>query len=273
MGTYRPSRRHVVGLVAAAALVLLLGACGGNGGGGSSTPAATRSPAPATGTRAAGTPSATATAPSGGAKVNDEPVAFATTDGVTIRGHLYSTPGPQRKAVIFAHMFPSDQRSWTAFAQEVAATGIAALTLDFRGYGETGGSKDVPKIDRDLSAAVRFLKARDYPQVYLVGASMGGTAALKVAVAESVAGVVTVSAPVEFQGLDARNDVPTLRMRLLFIASRDDGSAPASAGFFMQNAPGQRDAQILEGSAHGTDLLKGSQASAFKQLVLDFLNR
>lgn len=266
-------RPRALGVAAAAALALLLGACGSDGGG-ASTPAATRSPGPATRTPAAGTPAATPTPGSGpAARVNDEPVAFATTDGVTIRGHLYSTPGPQRKAVIFAHMFPSDQTSWTAFAREVAATGIAALTFDFRGYGETGDSREVPKIDRDLSAAVRFLKARDYPQVYLVGASMGGTAALKVAVAESVAGVVTVSAPVEFQGLDARSDVSNLRLRLLFIASRDDAGAPASAAYFMQNAPGQRDVQILEGSAHGTDLLKGAQAGAFKQLVLDFLNR
>ena len=69
---------------------------------------------------------------------------------------------------MLAHEFPKDQKAWTPFARELAARGVDALTFDFRGYGETGGTKDVAKIDRDMESAVRFIRSRDYAQVYVI---------------------------------------------------------------------------------------------------------
>ena len=257
----------------AAALALSLAACdgGNNDTQGSPKVTATAPSGQASGTL---TPSegATPSATTPGGRVSDEAVAFQTDDGVTVRGHVYSSPGPQRRAVILAHMFPNDQRAWQAFAPELAAIGIAALTFDFRGYGETGGSKDAAKIDLDLDAAVRFLKSRDYPLVYLVGASMGGTAALKVAARQDLAGVVSVSAPTNFMGLDARQDVASVSERKLFIASRGDGDAPAAVTFFMQSAPDPKQSQLFDGSAHGSELLQGASAGAFERLVIDFVS-
>ncbi len=276
----RPSpRRLAAGIVvscAAAALPLLV-ACGG----GDAKPAGTTPPA-AKASQTAGvttplpttkTGEAVTATPAGPARVADEPVAFATEDGVTLRGHLYSVPGPIRKVVVFSHMFPNDQRAWTAFAQEAAAGGSAALTYDFRGYGESGGARDASKTEQDLSAALRFIKSRDYTQVYLVGASMGGTAALKVASKQDVAGVIAVSAPDSFMGVDVRRDVANIRAPKLFVASKGDDDAPAAVTFFMQTAPEPKQSQLYDGSAHGTELLQGANAASFKKIVLDFVAR
>ena len=259
----------------AAALALSLAACdgGNNDTQGSPKVTATAPSGQASGTL---TPSegATPSATTPGGRVSDEAVAFQTDDGVTVRGHVYSSPGPQRRAVILAHMFPNDQRAWQAFARELAGIGIAALTFDFRGYGETGGSKDVTKIDHDLSAALLFMKARDYPLIYLVGASMGGTAALKVAASQDVAGVVTVSAPVTFMGLSAQADVPRITERKLFLASRNEAEGGAQAAQqLMQLAPEPKDSFVFEGSAHGTALLEGPNAAAFKDKLIEFMQR
>lgn len=175
--------------------------------------------------------------------------------------------------MIFAHEYPKDQKAWQGFAREIAAPGITAVTFDFRGYGETGGSKDVAKADRDLEAAVRFLKSRDYPLVYVVGASMGGTATLKVAARNDLAGIVTVSAPASFMGLDARQDVSKVTEAKLFIASRGDGEASTALTSFLQNAPEPKQSQLYDGSAHASELLQGSNAAAFKRLVIDFVSR
>lgn len=207
-------------------------------------------------------------------RVSDEPVAFQTDDGVTVRGHLYSTPGPIRRVVILAHMSTNDQRAWQPYARDLAAGGIAAMTLDFRGFGETGGQKDVSLIDRDLSSALLFLKSRDYPLTYLVGAEMGGTAALKVAAAQDVAGVIAVSAPVSFQGLSAQPDVARITERKLFLASSADPEGAAQALLqLLQLAVEPKESFVFEGRARGTELLEGSSGAVFKQKVLEFLQR
>jgi esterase/lipase len=205
--------------------------------------------------------------------VSDEPVRFETSDGVTIVGHLYSSAGPKRKVVVLAHEFPRDQTAWTDFAQKLATQGIDALTFDFRGYGETGGDKDVSKIDIDLEYAARFIGSRDYAQVYVFGASMGGTAAIKVAARLDLAGIVTLSAPDNFQGLDARDDVATVTEPKLFVAAQGDDGAPDSVAFFMQQAPDPKDSIIYDGSQHGTDILRGPSGPDLEEALFAFLDQ
>jgi alpha/beta superfamily hydrolase len=209
-------------------------------------------------------PAATATVPA----ALEEAVSFVTEDGTTIRGHLF---GAGDTAVILSHMRPNDQRAWFDFARELAAEGFAALTYDFRGYGETGGDKQLGLLDRDLSAALDFMEGQGFARIYLVGASMGGTASLIVAAREDVAGVVSVSAPARFEGLDADAVVADIVEPKLFIASIDDQSAYDSLRAFVQQATEPSDDLTFEGSAHGTELLEGEHAAEFKAQVLDFL--
>jgi len=249
-----------------AVLALLLAACGGGNEVGVASPITSPVASPtlaAPATLAPGQPTAT--------PVTGTPVSFTTEDNVTIQGRLF---GSGNTAVVFAHMYPNDQRAWWGFASEVAAQGYAALTFDFRGYGETGGSKDVAHIDRDLIAAVRYLRESGHERVILVGASMGGTAALKVAARGEfkglVVGVVAVSAPQAFQGLVAVDDVPNIKVPLLFVASEGDGVAFNSLEAFYDSATGPEQQQVYPGDAHGTALLEGEHAVEFNALLFDF---
>jgi pimeloyl-ACP methyl ester carboxylesterase len=260
--------------LALALLLALILACGGDDdsdGAASSDGGTVSSPAAeATATletAAEGKP--TEEAPPAG--VTDEPVRFETPDGVTISGHLYSSAGPKRKVVVLAHEFPRDQTAWTAFAQKLAGMGIDALTFDFRGYGETGGDRDVSKIDVDLEYAARFIASRDYAQVYIFGASMGGTAAIKVAARLDLAGIVTISAPDEFRGLDAREDIAAVTEPKLFTAAEGDDGAPDSVDFFAQQAQPPFDSIIYPGSEHGTDILRGDSGADLETALLTFL--
>lgn len=255
-------------LAIALLLAALLVACGGNGdsddatsGDGSSPPA---TPQP---TAAEDKPTQE-TAPAG---VTDEPVRFETSDGVTIAGHLYSSAGPKRKVVILAHEFPKDQTAWAEFARLLATAGIDALTFDFRSYGETGGDQDISKIDIDLEFAARFMVSRDYAQVYVFGASMGGTAAIEVAARLDFAGLVTISAPDAFMGLDARTAVATITEPKLFVAEQGDGRAPDAVDFFMQESSEPKEGVIYDGSAHGTDILLGPNGAALEDALFAFL--
>jgi pimeloyl-ACP methyl ester carboxylesterase len=252
-------------------LALLLAACGGKEEAHPVSPTAPPVASPTLATLP--TPGATG-APTVAPPITGTPVSFTTEDNVTIKGRLF---GSGQTAVVFAHMYPNDQQAWWGFASEVAGQGYAALTFDFRGYGETGGTKDIAHIDRDLAAAVRYLREEGYKRVILVGASMGGTAALKVAAGDEfkglVVGVVAVSAPQAFQGLVARDDVPNIKARMLFVASQDDGVAFESLEAFYDTATGPKQQQVYSGDAHGTGLLQGEHAAEFKALLLDFFQK
>jgi pimeloyl-ACP methyl ester carboxylesterase len=173
-------------------------------------------------------------------------------------------------------MYPADQTSWTPTAERLAAAGYLVLTFDFRGYGESGGSKDIELIDRDVSAAVDEMRKRGAAALVLAGASMGGTACLiagdqaQALSSVRLAGIATLSAPVEFRGLSAAAAVPRITVPLLFIAAENDDGA-AGARELEQLSSGKGSLKILPGADHGTDLLTGAQADATYQGLLDFL--
>lgn len=201
-----------------------------------------------------------------------------TADGLRLDGRLFDA-GPER-LVVLLHMFPADQQSWASFASELQASGQAsALTLDFRGYGASEGPKDVGKIDRDVRAALAFARGRGYEQVAIVGASMGGTAAIVVVAAEPVeglvVGVITLSAPSEFQGLDAAAVVAEVDAPLVVFASRGDTAAAHAFGEFVEltGLPEPDRARLWEGRDHGTDLLEGAHGAEVRAELLRQLSR
>ena len=249
-------------------LSALLLACGG---GDDSDDAASSSAAAASPQPTAAEDKPTQETPPAG--VTDEPVRFETADGVTISGHLYNSAGPKRKVVILAHEFPKDQTAWTDFARALAAAGIAALTFDFRGYGETGSDGDIARIDLDLESAARFIASRDYAQVYLFGASMGGTAAIKVASRLDLDGLVTISAPHMIRDLDATSDIASVTEPKLFIAGSGDagGVYVEIIDNFMTLAPDPKDRITYEESAHGTDLLRTDIGPELEAALFAFL--
>jgi alpha-beta hydrolase superfamily lysophospholipase len=187
-----------------------------------------------------------------------------------MKGHLYANAGPKRKVVILAHGANEDQAAWQPFAQELAAKGIAAVTFDFRGFGETGGAKDPSKLAADLDVAVRFLKSQDWPLVYIVGSDIGGTAALKVAVNEDLAGVATISSlPNAGNGLDATSDIPKVVEPKLFLAGGADLAANSAVLTMNGAATEPRTSLAPQGvSLHGIALL---QNDAAKQALLSFI--
>ncbi len=177
--------------------------------------------------------------------------------------------------VILAHMRPSDQTSWFPFATRLAEDGaFTVLTFDFRGYGESTGEKDFDKIALDLDAAYRYMTdERGIDKVFLVGASMGGTASLILAAEKKVAGVVAISAPAEFQYLDALEPSKKITAPKLFISSEGDVPAIRSQEQFMEAAPDPKAQVVYPGEEHGTELFDSEYAGAFEAKLVAFLKQ
>jgi pimeloyl-ACP methyl ester carboxylesterase len=203
------------------------------------------------------------------------PVSFPTSDGVQLSGRLFG-PADAVVGVVLAHMLPADQTSWFPEAARLAAAGYRVLTFDLRGYcpgGDGGcseGQKDVNAAPTDLTAALGFLSSDGPTRVALIGASVGGTAALMVASGrQDVPAVITLSAPEVLDRLAAGPGVLTnITGAKLFIAGLGDpAGAAASAQYFYDQSPQPKRLEIVTADDHGTDLLSGSQGSHVEQLI------
>ena len=190
---------------------------------------------------------------------------------VPLNGHVF---GHGQTGVILAHMRPADQTAWFPFATKLAATGaFTAMTFDFRGFGESPGDKEFDRVDTDLDAAYRYMRdTLGIEKIFLVGASMGGTASLAVGAREPVAGVVSISSPAQFEVLDATQDVADIDAPKLFVASQDDVPAANSLRDLADAASAPKDEHVYDGDAHGTALFDGPDADDLTQRLMRFLS-
>jgi pimeloyl-ACP methyl ester carboxylesterase len=182
--------------------------------------------------------------------VETEVVEFRTTDGVLLEGTIY---GEGADGIVLAHMRSADRSTWEPFAEVAAGNGFRVLTFDFRGYGDSEGERDT-LLDVDLTAAIEHLERNGVENVVVMGASMGGTAAINVASELDLAGIVSLSAPAAFQGLSALDVASNVEEPAMFIAAADDQPYADDATAMAAAAADTRRLNIVDGRAHGTIL-------------------
>jgi pimeloyl-ACP methyl ester carboxylesterase len=208
-------------------------------------------------------------------------ITFESSDGVTLAGRLFG-PDEGTAGVVLAHMYPSDQSAWFSFADRLARRGYRVLTFNFRGYcpgadaGCSEGEKTVPGIWQDVEGAIVALRGEGATRIGLVGASMGGTASLIAASrdGEDVDAVVTLSAPIGFEGLEANAEVlAQVSAAKLFLAGHEDvGAAGAVDTLYAETLQPKRPVILTTGD-HGTDILTGNQAGIAATEIIRWLER
>jgi len=120
------------------------------------------------------------------AEVQKKDVDIQAPDGVSLKGTYFSAgrPGP---AMLLLHQCNMDRHAWDGLAQDLASNGFQVLTIDYRGFGESGGSKSTDPGERaaarqkwpaDVDAAFAYLtkqKGVDQSRIAVGGASCGVT--------------------------------------------------------------------------------------------------
>ncbi|HXY08865.1 MAG TPA: hypothetical protein VEI52_13575 [Terriglobales bacterium] len=102
-------------------------------------------------------------------------VALKTPDGVTLKTSYFEAakPGP---GVLLFHQSNRTRQSWNNVAVQLASAGINTLSIDVRGYGESGGKKEARELyqDGDLDAAFEYLVSQPGVQRDVIGAGGAG---------------------------------------------------------------------------------------------------
>lgn len=230
-----------------AALAVAIAACGGGSGGSGSA------------------------GPAGNDVAIDVPATPGSSQMVRLAG---VERGTGTVGVVLAHMLGSSQLSWSPFAAKLVAEGFHVLTFDFRGHGASAGDRNPSLATLDLAGAVGKIRALGATRVLVVGASMGGTAAIVIASTEQLAGVVTLSAPVKIDDLDAGPAARNLAEPALFVVAEKDDKPYVDAARALYAAARQpKRLEVITGSGdHGTNLISDPRtASRVQRLVTDFL--
>ena len=200
-------------------------------------------------------------------------VTIPASDGVALKGTYFAAakPGP---AVLLLHMCNTDRHSWDPLATELAEAGVSALTVDYRGFGESGG----PRFDTlgavaaqqmvngawpgDVDKAYEFLLAQpgvDKARVGVGGGSCGVTQALLAAKRHpEVRSLVLLAGPANRDGrrfLMENNWLP------VFAAAADDDQfdrdAPQQMRWLTQLSGNARNKFMgFADGKHGTEIFK-----------------
>ena len=83
-------------------------------------------------------------------------VDLTASDGTHLKATFYPGTGNGKSApaVMLLHMCNTDRKSWTPVAEQLAAAGISAFTIDNRGFGESGGPRQQsasPEVQREIA--------------------------------------------------------------------------------------------------------------------------
>jgi dienelactone hydrolase len=202
--------------------------------------------------------------------------------GVTLKATYFpaARPGP---AIVLLHACNKDRSSWTQLATDAAANGFHVLTLDFRGFGESGGPRFTQGPEQqstvdlywpgDVDAALAWLTSQaqvDKTRIGAAGASCGVNQAVQLARGHpEVKTLVLLSGGVNPPARLYLRDSPWLPV--LAAASDGDGGVVGQMRWALgwSRNPANKFVEY-KAAGHGTDMFAAEKA--LEPLVVGWFN-
>jgi dienelactone hydrolase len=191
-------------------------------------------------------------------------------DGIRLKGTYFGAarPGP---AVLLMHMCNTTRASWEPVAQQLSAAGISALTIDNRGFGESGGPRfelNAPEVRRELNekwpgdfdAALAWLVTQpgvDNRRIGAGGGSCGVNNAVKLASRHSeVRSLVLLAGGTDSPGVKYLEENPWLPIFTAAAADDQfDSQAPQLMRWFAEVTGNPRNQFVgFKDGRHGTEI-------------------
>lgn len=155
-----------------------------------------------------------------------------TSDNVTLVGYLFTPKNAKQDSklpcIVLGHGFSGTQDRLWGSAERFAQEGMAALTFDYRSFGESGGEpRQVARVKeqlRDFQSAIAFARKQtmiDPDRIGLWGSSLGGGHVVSLAAEDPK--IAAVVAQVPFNGFPKKVEGRTKEEtnRLLAVIFKD----------------------------------------------------
>jgi dienelactone hydrolase len=187
------------------------------------------------------------------------PVLISTSDGLVLRGDFYPSALRPAPGVLLLHQRGADRSSWEPLVQRLQALHYAVLTVDLRGFGETGGAEDWTLAPGDVRAALEQLAALpgvSPERIAIVGASVGANLGLNLCADYSgCQAAVLLSPGLDYRGITTADAMARLGVRpVLIAAGENDRNNPADGMTLDGLAAGDHQLMVVPENAHGTAL-------------------
>lgn len=194
-----------------------------------------------------------------------ELITYTTQDNGVIEASFFK--GTDRQlAVIFAHGAIFNKESWYFLAEKLQGKGIASLSIDFRGYGNSKKGT-TNKRSLDILGAVDYLKTKGFNSIAIVGGSMGGAAVLSAldTKTDSVIKKVVLLAPAGGAGITSTS------IKKLIIVSKDEGLYKRVNSIYNETTQ-PKELKVYPGSYHAQHMFKADYSNELTNLIIAFLN-
>ncbi len=184
-------------------------------------------------------------------------------DGTSLKA-TYMSPGQPGPAMLLVHQCNMDRTSWGGIASQLVDAGVHVLTLDLRGFGDSGGpplreigfQTFMQHAPADVDVAFDYLTAQegvDAERVGAGGASCGAMLTADLAARRDVEALMLLSGPPSEAAVANMASSPDLAV-FASAATGDTvtpGVAEALQGAVDGSAHAQSTAKIYDGPEHG----------------------
>ncbi len=213
-------------------------------------------------------------------------ITLTTPDNFALKADYYPSKSnvktASNRAVLMLHQCNYNRTMYDNIGEQLAQQSIHALSLDFRGFGESISSdfnvsniRKLPQEERrnawsnmsshwpeDVQVAFDYLKEKvgENGKVGIIGASCGGSQAITLAEKESISAISFFSSSQRDENI-ARYGKTLIETPTLIIASEDDGRTYTSAQQLFATAK-HPDSKMIsyKGNMHGYPLLDSDAA-------------
>ena len=189
-------------------------------------------------------------------------------DGVTLKA-TYTSPGRPGPAMLLIHQCNMDRSSWTGISAQLVDAGIHVLTMDLRGFGDSGGegmSAGFPQLlqksSGDLDRAYAYLVGQtgvDGSRVGVGGASCGAMLTADLATRQTgITTLMLLSGPPSETAISHISATPGLAV---FGAGAEDDPVVANVAANIKGAvDGSKNphsmAKVFPGTEHGLPMFE-----------------
>ena len=160
--------------------------------------------------------------------------------------------------IIFSNMDTNEQSEWNPIIRHLVFNRYMGITYDYPEHMD-----DQSAI---LEEVISFVYGLGVEKIFLIGASRGGVASIKVAARntnnDSIVGVIAISAPIEYEGylFYSDDELRAINIPKLLLNSEKDGGAEDNRKMFeIFGEP--KELLFYSGDAHGTELFENELES------------